>query len=166
MTRSLTLSLLTLNAATDELDDCVQIFGLPGDAGVPAVREAAMARMANGERAAGQTPNPTLDPVIRAQRLEAEGARLGALYRARRLVLGYNAQAEAIQDKLIEKIDDGAQAGRSWSRFLATQAAASLHMARSAPVGDALIVHSDEGALESLAGLEDLVTVPEAGEAA
>jgi len=161
LVHSLALSTLTLAAATSELDDCVVIFGLPKDATVAQCREAAFARMANGERACGQTPDPAMAPEIRARNLEAEAARLGALYRARRLALGFNAAAEAIQEKLLEKIDDGAQAGRSWSRFLAVQAALKPHLDREVKVGDVFTDHSAADHLENLSGLEDLVSVPE-----
>lgn len=163
---ALSLSLLTLNAATDELNDCCTIFGLPKDATVAMCREAAFARMANAERKLGMTPRPEMAPELRARHIEAEAARLGALYRARRLVMGFNAQAEAQQERTVEILDDGAQAGRSWSRFLAVQAALRPHMNREVRVGDVFADHSAADHLENLSGLEDLVSAPEADEAA
>jgi len=160
MPKSLLLTLLNLTGLVELLDTMCQLFGLPVDSTVAQCREAAMARLANAERATGITPTPNVDPLIRAQRLDAEGARMANLYRARRLVMGFNAQAEAIQNGLIEKIDDGATAGRAWGHFLSAQAAAKPHLEKfSGDAAAAMTHHSDA---DEVVDVEDLVSVPEA----
>jgi hypothetical protein len=150
-----------LNHATEQLDDCCAILGLPGDAGVAAVRAAVFARLANGERAVGHQPEPRTDVLVRVQRLEAEGLRFHGLYRARRQVMGYNPQAEAIQNAVLEKIDDGAQAGRAWARFLCAQTDLQVKLAHETVV-DVTVALATASVADEATDVEDLVSVPEA----
>ena len=157
-----------IDAVSEELDSLCQCFGLPLDSGVACVRAAAMARMANAERQAGRQPEPHTDPLIRAQFLSAQAVRLSQLYRARREVMGYNAQAEAIQNKALEILDDGVTAGRSWARFLDVQTGLTRRLERSpcVDVSDAVVEHAASDELEDRADLADLVSAPEINEAA
>lgn len=161
--RSIT-STLNFDATLAQLDDCCCLLGLRPEANVSQVREAVMARLANAERAMNSQPEPTMDPVLRANRLEAEAARMHRLYNARRVVMGYNAQAERIQENLLEKLDDGAQAGRAWSRFLTAQASLAEKLADERRLGcdqvaNAMVIHADSDRYDG--DLEDLVSVVE-----
>ena len=156
---------LNIDAVTEQLDSCCSLFGLPMDSGVAAVREAAFARMANAERAMALTPEPGMDPLVRANRLEAEAARMHRLYQVRRQVMGFYAPAEAVQNKMLERLDDGITAGRAWGQFLALQGRLAEKLAAqremvSGRIVAAMAVHADSDRVDS--DLADLVSAPEA----
>lgn len=162
---SLSTSTRNLDVAVNELDDCCVLMGLPQDATVNDVRVATLARLANAERVVGRQPRPDMDVTLRTQFIEHEAVRLEQLYRARRSVMGYNAQTEAIQTKMVSLLDDGAQAGRSWVRFLDIQSRLAEKLAqepRLAELGDVFAEASDADGVQYSEALAECVTSPEA----